>query len=80
MHTSRALGKYLNAYQIKTRALRGTRLYTSVSSNMENFQYVILGGGNASGYAAKEIVTKKGSESAGKVCIISDEPVCLLLH
>lgn len=42
-------------------------------SNMA-FKYVVVGGGNASGYAAEQFL-KKGA-SKGELCIISAEPVC----
>jgi len=38
----------------------------------EAYKYVVLGGGNASGYVAKTFVEK--GEASGNVCIISDEP------
>ena len=41
------------------------------------FVYVILGGGVAAGYAALEFV-KKGV-SHGELCIISDEPVRIII-
>lgn len=40
---------------------------------MANFKYVILGGGNAAGYAAKEFVSQGIQQ--GELCIITDEPV-----
>lgn len=47
-----------------------------------SFKYVILGGGNASGYAAWEYVTRGGAP--GELAIITEEPVsgsssCLIL-
>lgn len=44
------------------------------------FEYVIVGGGNAAGYAAKEYIAKGGPQ--GELLIITSEPVrqpaCLL--
>lgn len=40
---------------------------------MPAFKYIILGGGNASGYAAKEFVNR--GLNPGELCIITDEPV-----
>jgi len=39
---------------------------------MSSFQYVVLGGGNASGYAAHRFV--KNGLGPGQLCIITDEP------
>ena len=39
------------------------------------FEYVIVGGGNAAGYAAKEYVAKGGPH--GELLIITSEPVGL---
>lgn len=36
------------------------------------YKYVVLGGGNASGYAAKTFVENGGK--AGEMCIITEEP------
>lgn len=38
------------------------------------FDFVIVGGGNAAGYAAKEYVSKGGPK--GELLIITSEPVC----
>ena len=40
---------------------------------MKEYKYVILGGGNGSGYAAEEFV-KKGIKK-NELCVITDEPV-----
>lgn len=40
---------------------------------MSSFRYVVLGGGNASGYAANRFV--KNGVSPEEVCVITDEPV-----
>lgn len=40
---------------------------------MRMFRYIILGGGNASGYAAKEFL--KRGVSKGELCIITEEKV-----
>ncbi|GMH38143.1 hypothetical protein BSKO_06027 [Bryopsis sp. KO-2023] len=40
---------------------------------MSSFKYLVLGGGNASGYAAKEFV--KRGVNKGELCIITDEEV-----
>lgn len=37
-----------------------------------HFKFVILGGGNASGYAAREFASN--GVAAGELCIITDEP------
>ena len=37
------------------------------------FKYVILGGGNAAGYAARRFVEAGGA--AGELAIVTDEPV-----
>ncbi len=37
------------------------------------YKYVCIGGGNASGYLAKELVT--GGLQPGELCIITDEAV-----
>lgn len=42
---------------------------------MSSFQYVVLGGGNASGYAAHRFV--RNGLTPGQLCIITDEPVSL---
>lgn len=42
-------------------------------SNMPAFKYIILGGGNASGYAAKEFVNR--GLKPGELCIVTEEPV-----
>lgn len=39
----------------------------------QSYKYVCLGGGNASGYLAKELVA--GGLKAGELCIITEEPV-----
>lgn len=44
----------------------------SSPSNAKEFKYVVLGGGNASGYAAWEFV--KQGVGKNEVCIITDEP------
>ena len=41
--------------------------------SMKEYKYVILGGGNGSGYAAEEFV-KKGIKK-NELCVITDEPV-----
>lgn len=38
-----------------------------------SFKYVVLGGGNAAGYAAREFVKRGGAK--GELAIITDEPV-----
>lgn len=43
------------------------------------FEYVILGGGVAAGYAALEFVRRNGGASSQELCIISDEHVRFLL-
>lgn len=40
---------------------------------MSRFKYIILGGGNSSGYAAKEFL-KRGI-SKGELCILTEEQV-----
>lgn len=40
---------------------------------MEHYKYVIIGGGNSSGYAARQFVKLGGS--AGELCIITEEDV-----
>ena len=42
---------------------------------MKKSQYVILGGGNAAGYAAREFVNQLGPNVKGKVLLITAEPV-----
>jgi monodehydroascorbate reductase (NADH) len=44
-----------------------------------SFDFVILGGGVAAGYAALEFVRRKGDAASGELCIISDEDVRTLL-
>ncbi|GJM86582.1 hypothetical protein PR202_ga02453 [Eleusine coracana subsp. coracana] len=45
---------------------------------IRSFEYVILGGGVAAGYAALEFVRRKGDAAPGELCIISDEDVRFL--
>lgn len=50
------------------------RYFSIMSSNKINkFKYIVLGGGNASGYAANQF--DKNGLTAGELCIITDEPV-----
>jgi len=48
--------------------------HNTISSSTFEFKYVILGAGNAAGYAAKEFV-ESGKLKRGELCIIGDEPV-----
>ena len=45
---------------------------TSKMATSKRFKYVILGGGNAAGYAAREYVNLGGP--SGELCIVSEEP------
>lgn len=49
-----------------------------ISTMAQSYKYVCLGGGNASGYLAKELVA--GGLKAGELCIITDEPVSIQTH
>lgn len=61
------LAEYLQLVSIlKTNQTKGTMA-------VEHFKYVILGGGNSAGYAAKQFVELDGAP--GELCIISDESV-----
>lgn len=42
---------------------------------MSSFRYVVLGGGNASGYAANRFLNN--GVSPEEVCVITDEPVSI---
>lgn len=42
------------------------------SSSVKEYKYIVLGGGNASGYAAEQFM-KKGVKK-NELCVISDEP------
>lgn len=44
---------------------------------MSSFQYVLLGGGNAAGYAAHRFV--RNGLGPDELCIITDEPVNLFV-
>ena len=46
-----------------------------VEANASSWEYVILGGGNAAGYAAREFVKQLGPNVKGKVLLITAEPV-----
>lgn len=48
---------------------------TQSSYMPQSYKYVCLGGGNSSGYLAKELVA--GGLKAGELCIITDEPVSI---
>lgn len=52
---------------------RVARTLRTVAVMAQHYKYVCLGGGNASGYLAKELVA--GGLKAGELCIITDEPV-----
>eukprot|EP01025_Chloroclados_australasicus_P005877 TRINITY_DN1188_c2_g1_i1.p2 TRINITY_DN1188_c2_g1~~TRINITY_DN1188_c2_g1_i1.p2 ORF type:complete len:496 (-),score=80.67 TRINITY_DN1188_c2_g1_i1:308-1795(-) len=46
--------------------------FWSSSSGAEKYKYVVLGGGNASGYAARQFL--QNGVSPGEVCILTNEP------
>jgi len=49
-------------------------LFNNNGSNLNfDFKYVVIGAGNAAGYAAQEFV-EKGKFEKGELCIIGDEP------
>ena len=39
----------------------------------QSYKYVVLGGGNAAGYAARQFL--KGGGAPGQLAIVGDEPV-----
>lgn len=45
----------------------------SAAKKSESYKYVVLGGGNASGYCAKQFVEQEANKP-GDICIISGEP------
>ncbi|KAG6543879.1 hypothetical protein Mapa_014719 [Marchantia paleacea] len=65
-HVSKVAGPVPKCYRVRT-------LVTTAAQKNTNTEYVIIGGGNAAGYAAKAFVDNGAAE--GKVCIVAKENV-----
>lgn len=69
----RSLTSYLHLHRLPSRSCRRATLITCASFANENREFVIVGGGNAAGYAARTFV--ENGMADGKLCIVSKESV-----
>lgn len=69
----RSLASHLHLHRLPSRSWRRATLITCAAFANENREFVIVGGGNAAGYAARTFV--ENGMADGKLCIVSKESV-----